>query len=391
MKIAMIGQKGLPATYGGVERHVHDLAVRLVKAGHSVTAYSRAWYNGGKTAPVQGVVIKLLPSLKTKHLDTITHTALASFHALTQNFDIIHYHGVGPALMAWIPRVFSPKTKIVVTFHSIDRHHQKWGLGAKLLLRLGEWAACRFAHTTIAVSKSLQNYCWNEYQCESVYIPNGTMLRRTDKTTKKYMAQFGLTANQYLVMVSRLIPHKGAHLLTEAFHRLKAHNGDNPFIKNLKLVIVGDGVYTDAYVQKLKTSAASCQDIVFTGFQSGPVLRELFANSFAAVHPSLSEGLPISVLEAMSFGKVVLLSDIVEHVEVIKDPRVLFAQNSVSDLERALGDLVTQPESLRAEISENNRRVVRQLYSWDVVVPQTIAVYEELLEKITLSSTAVVA
>lgn len=390
MKIAMIGQKGLPATYGGVERHVHDLAVRLVKTGHHITAYSRAWYNGGKTTPVQGVAITLLPSLKTKHLDTITHTALASFHALSQNFDIIHYHGVGPALMAWIPRVFSPKTKVLVTFHSIDRHHQKWGIVAKLLLRLGEWAACRFAHATITVSKNLQNYCWNEYKRNAIYIPNGTMTRHTEKITARHLAQFKLTPDQYLIMVARLIPNKGAHLLIEAFQHLKKRQPPDAKINQLKLVIVGGSVHTDKYVTRLKKASAGSSDIVFTGFQSGPILRELFGNAYAAVHPSLSEGLPISVLEAMSFGKAILVSDIAEHLELLKDARILFAQNSVRALEQTLFEFLNQPESVRKEIGEANRRTVRQSYSWDVVVPQTIAVYESLLEKIPLTSTAAV-
>lgn len=388
MRIAMIGQKGMPATYGGVERHVHDLAVRLVKAGHHVTAYSRAWYTGGHAGPVEGVSIALLPSIKSQSLDTITHTILASWQAARAKFDVIHYHGVGPSLMAWIPRLLSPHTKIVSTFHSIDRHQPKWGRFAKFMLRLGEWCACRLAHDTIVVSKSLQNYCLNEYNRITNYIPNGTALRRTDKISSAPLAQFGLQTNQYLVMVARLIPTKGAHLLIEAFEQLK-HT--SPAAKNLKLAIVGDTVNTDAYVARLKAQAAGNQDIVFTGFQSGTELRALYAHSFAVVHPSFSEGLPITVLEAMSYAKPVLVSDIVEHLEVVSDRRVLYAQNSVRDLTRCLKEFLELPASERETIGLLNRQMVRANFSWETLVPQTIAVYQNPVPDSTVARKEILA
>lgn len=374
MRIAMIGQKGLPATFGGVERHVHDLATRLVKAGHTVVAYGRPWYSKNQTYSVEGVHIKNISSLKTKHLDTATHTLLASLHASRQRFDIIHYHGVGPALMAWIPRLLSPQTKVVITFHSIDRHHQKWGLFAKFFLRLGEWSACKFAHETIAVSKSLQNYCFNEFGRDAHYIPNGTALQRLNTTSAESLTQFGVEPEQYLLTVSRLIPHKGTHLLIEAFLKLKAEKAID---SNLKLVIVGDSVHTADYVTRLKNQAASEPAIIFTGFQSGQPLQALFAHSLALVHPSLSEGLPITVLEAMSYARPVLLSDIIEHLEVVKDPRAFFAQNSVRALTDCLTEFLARPTAEKIAMGEGNRRLVRNQYSWNTIIPQTIAVYQK--------------
>ena len=134
MRIAMIGQKGMPAVNGGVERHVHELAVRLVKFGHLVTVYSRTWYVGDNYSKnIEGVKIKLLPTVHTKHFDTISHSLLATIDAIKNDFDVIHYHGVGPSLLAWIPRLFAPKIKVIATFHSIDRYHQKWNWFAKRL------------------------------------------------------------------------------------------------------------------------------------------------------------------------------------------------------------------------------------------------------------------
>ena len=156
MKIAMIGQKGMPATYGGVEKHVHDLAVCLIKAGHQVTVYSRRWYTRDVLDIVDGVKVTHLPTLHTKHFDTIIHTFISTLHALFQDYDVIHYHGVGPALLAWIPRLFSPKIKVVITFHSIDRYHQKWGAIARFFLRLGEWSACLHAGDLLWAAESVR-------------------------------------------------------------------------------------------------------------------------------------------------------------------------------------------------------------------------------------------
>lgn len=372
MNIAMIGQKGIPATHGGVERHVHDLSVGMSQKGHTVTVYSRSWYT--KLAPtqtVENVVIKLIPTIKTKHLDTISHTLFSSLHALFQGYDVIHYHGVGPALVSWIPRLFS-KAKIITTFHSIDRYHQKWGFFARLMLRFGEKAAVFFAHETITVSRSLEMYCLNEFDQETVCIPNGvnsTTLEPDNSVLKK----FGLKPNQYIVMVSRLVPHKGAHLLIDAFSSLKV--SESPEVKNLKLVIVGGSVYTNKYIEKLHEQASACNDIVFADFQTGPALEALYQNALVLVHPSLSEGLPITVLEAMNAKKPVLLSNIPEHLELVSEPACIFTQNNVSSLTYKLRDFLMLSPDQKNALGEKNLNVINAGYRWEKLVPQIEAVY----------------
>mgnify|MGYP000092701035 FL=1 len=172
MKIAFIGQKGIPTQQGGIEKHVEKLSVKLANLGFEVTVYSRPYYtkDDRKTYEYQGVKIINLPSIKTKNLDAISHTFLATFHALFQDYDIIHYHGVGPSLMSFIPRIFKPKTKIIATFHCIDRQHQKWGTFAKLMLSFGEWAACHFPHETIAISQILKKYCYYRFDLSLIHI-----------------------------------------------------------------------------------------------------------------------------------------------------------------------------------------------------------------------------
>ncbi|MDD2656844.1 MAG: glycosyltransferase family 4 protein [Patescibacteria group bacterium] len=376
MRIAMIGQKGIPAIYGGVERHVHDLAIHLAK-NHEVYVYSRKWYSNSQDKKFEGVNIIHTPTIHTKHLDAIINTFTSTIHALFQKYDIIHYHGVGPSLLSWIPRVFAPKTKVVTTFHSIDRYHQKWNFFAKVILRLGEKTACTFAHKTIAVSESIKQYCLNEFNKNITYIPNGVNEKTTEIFANK-LSQFHLQKNNYLVMVSRLVPHKGAHILIEAFQKLKSENKDNENIQKLKLAIVGGSAYTDTYIKKLHLQASSINDIIFTDFQTGESLEQLYVNSIALVHPSLNEGLPITVLQAMSYGVPTLVSKIPEHLEVIKNPEVLFQENNIEDLKNILYNFLQKTEEEKKQIGKENLEIIKKYYSWQVVVPEIEQLYKRI-------------
>lgn len=374
----MIGQKGIPAIYGGVERHVHDLAIHLAK-NHEVYVYSRKWYSNSQDQKFEGVNIIHTPTIHTKHLDAIINTFTSTIHALFQKYDIIHYHGVGPSLLSWLPRVFAPKTKVVTTFHSIDRYHQKWNFFAKLILRLGEKTACTFAHKTIAVSESIKQYCLNEFNKNVTYIPNGVNEKTTEIFENK-LNQFHLQKNNYLVMVSRLVPHKGAHILIEAFQKLKSENKDNENIQKLKLAIVGGSAYTDTYIKKLHLQASNVNDIVFTDFQSGKTLEELYANSLALIHPSLNEGLPITVLQAMSYEMPTLVSTISEHLELIKNPKMLFKENDAEALKKCLYEFLNLSEEERNKMGQENKQTIHKNYSWDVIVPQIEALYKKLIK-----------
>ncbi|NCN28489.1 MAG: glycosyltransferase family 4 protein [Candidatus Magasanikbacteria bacterium] len=375
MNIAMIGQKGMPAHYGGVERHVHDLSVGLVEAGHEVTAYSREWYTKSKETMVEGVHIENMLSIRTKHLDTITYSLIATIDAVGKHFDIIHYHGIGPSLVSWIPRIFSPKTRVITTFHSIDRYHKKWNIAARIALHIAEWTACRFAHETITVSQSLEQYCRNEYNKQTTYIPNGVNITIPSQETQK-LKKFGLKKNEYFVMISRLVPHKGAHLLIEAFQKVKQAHSEDPYIKRLKLAIVGGEVYTNDYVRLLHTQASPCNDIVFTDFQSGEALKQLYAHAAALIHPSLNEGLPITVLEAMGIGTPVLVSNILEHLELIHDPRAIFTENDVNAIASAIYAFIQLSKEEKSQMIEQNKQIITKQYSWNMLIPQIIAVYE---------------
>lgn len=374
MKIAMIGQKGMPAKEGGVERHVHELTLRLVKYGHEVIVYCRKWYTESQSNQFQGVHLVHVPTLHTKHLDTITHTLLSTIQAMRARVDVIHYHGVGPSLVSWIPRLFTPHIKIITTFHSMDRKHQKWGWFARFMLKVGEYTACKFAHTLVAVSPTIEQYARDVYDTKATYIPNGVPLSNK-KESLALPTIWNLKTKEYILMVSRLIPHKGVHYLIAAWKELKIEKP--AFLDGKKLVIVGDGYYTENYVKSLKDQAKNEPSIVFTGFQNRAALNALYANALLQVHPSDNEGLPLCVLEGMSFGLPLLLSNIPEHRDLVLDSDALFQYGVVSDLKEKLAKMLSLSAIALENKGNENRRTIEKEYDWEKIIPNVAALYEE--------------
>jgi glycosyltransferase involved in cell wall biosynthesis len=373
MKIAMIGQKGIPARSGGIERHVEELSAELVKRGHEVLVFCRPWY----VSPIldhRGVRCIASLGLHTKHFDAITHTLSSIFLAARENVDVFHFHGVGPALLSWLPKLLRPRAKVIVTFHCIDRHHQKWNAFARLSLWLGEWMACHVPDATIAVSKTLSAYCHLTFDIDPIYIPNGTHIPSVTPHAD-ILKTFALEPGRYLLMCSRLVRHKGAHTLIAAWKRLKALHPD--LTKEMKLVIVGAGAFTDDYVEELQRLASGETTIVLTGLQTGESLEQLFAGAYAVVHPSVSEGLPIAVLEAMGYGKCVLAADIPENMELIESAGMPFAAGDVEDLVRQMALLISYPELVQA-VGREAREFVARHYDWEDIAEQTSYLYEAM-------------
>lgn len=375
MKIVMLGSKGIPSRFGGVETHVAELATRLVRLGHEVVAYVRPWYVGkhGGTR-FNGIRLVRTPSIPTKHTDAASHTLISTLHALVfERPDVYHFHGVGPALFAFLPRMFAPRAKTVVTFHCVDRKHAKWGTFARFMLWLGEKCALIFPHETIVVSKTLEEYTKTAWHGNATYIPNGITPRRAS-LDPVLLDPFGLQPYRYVLMVSRLVEHKGAHTLAAAWQ--KARDLDPVLMKDMKLAIVGDSAFTDEYVARLRAQVAADPSIVMTGYQSGESLETLFMGAAFAVHPSQSEGLPIAVLEAMSYGKAVIGSDIPENMELLSESGIAFSVGDTNALAHAILDLVRNPLHATA-LGRVAREVVETEYRWDDIAKKTIALYEE--------------
>ncbi len=376
MKIAMIGSKGIPAASGGVERHVEELSTELVKLGHDVLVYSRAWYTGVNKPRFshRGVTCVSVPSLRTKHFDSITHTFASIVAAAREGVDVFHIHGVGPALLSWLPKLLLPSAKVVVTFHCIDRHHEKWGWIARFMLRTGEWAAVRFPDATIAVAKSLQDYLRLTYATHTMHVPNGTRMPEGEGDATK-LSKFGLEKGKYLMFCARLVRHKGAHVLVEAWKLLCKERPD--LTDGMKLAIVGGSAFTDGYVRELTELAKGDESIVLTGAQHGEDLHALFSHAYAFAHPSSSEGLPISVLEAMSYGKCVVAADIPESREVVEGHGLTFKVGNVEDLARKLAMVIESPD-LAASVGYDARDFVARQYDWDNIAETTSYLYEAL-------------
>lgn len=372
MKIAMIGQKGFPALSGGIEKHVQELSERLKNQNHEVIVFCRGWYS--KENVYKGKIKQIfVPTVHTKHLDAIIHTFLSIFVAAWMKVDVFHIHGVGPALLAWLPKLLRPSAKVVVTFHSIDRLQQKWGLFARTMLRLGEMAACRFPDKTIVVSKTLLEYTRENYDADPVYIPNGVNIPES-KNTIELIKQFDLENNKYFIMVSRLVEHKGQKTLISAWK--KARVAESKLLNDMKLVIVGGGSFTDSYVKELKKTTCNDDSIILTGEQTGENLHALFSHAYAAIHPSRLEGLPIVILEAMSYGKCVLASDISEHMEIIRDNGLSFKVDDIDELTKNIIMMAETPE-LANHVGNESAIFVKNNFSWDEIVDRTEMLYRQ--------------
>jgi glycosyltransferase involved in cell wall biosynthesis len=367
MKIYFIGQKGIPSKFGGVEKHVEDLSTRLVKAGHEVFVYTRANYTDRKLKKYRGVNLISLPTLSTKHLDAITHTFRACLDLVRRDVDIIHFHSIGPSSLIWLAKLLKPGVPIVFTFHTKCYEHKKWGFLAKMYLKFSEATACRLADRIITISPSLTEYTKSKYDITSVYIPNGVTLPKVIKANK--IKQWGLKKDNYILTVTRLVGHKGVQYLIDAYKKIKT---------NKKLVIVGDGAYTDNYVKELKASAKGNKNIIFTGNQVGDELAELFSNAYLFVQPSESEGLSIALLEAMSYKKCVLVSDIKENTDVTKNCGFSFKTKNVKSLQMKLIYLLKHPAlvnkyGLLAKVEVNKN------YNWSKLVIATAKIYRQTL------------
>jgi glycosyltransferase involved in cell wall biosynthesis len=372
MIIAYIGQKGIPVKFGGIEKHVEELATGLAQNGHKVFVYVRPYYTPKALKIYHGVNLIHLPSIKTKHLDAISHTFFATIHALFYHYDIIHYHGVGPALLSFIPRILKPKCRVIVTFHCLDREHAKWGWLARKVLTLGEKAACYFPHETIVVSQSLKEYCLINLKKEAVYIPNGVglPLKPKEPATLAFLNKKNLEPRKYFIIVSRLIPHKKIEEALNAFAAL--------FLKDYKLVIVGDGFFTENYVASLKRLAKQFHNIVFLGNRQCEELAALYSQALAYLAPSGKEGLSFGLLEALSYGLPAIVKDIPENRGFIKDKIVESYQTPIQ-LEEKMRRLIKQaPAYLNQAALRQN--YIAQNFSSDQVIRATEELYYRLFE-----------
>jgi glycosyltransferase involved in cell wall biosynthesis len=363
LRVAFIGGRGLVSKYSGIESYYEQVGTELTRMGHEVTVYCRTYF----TPPIteyQGIRVRRLPTIRSKHLETFAHTFLSTMHAMFSGYDVVHYHCLGPALFSFLPRLTGKKT--VVTVQGLDWQRRKWGRIASRVLRWGEAAAVALPDATMVVSQTLQRYYWGQYGRPTIYIPNGASLRT--KRTPKRLAEWGLTAQNYVLYLGRFSPEKNCHLLIEAFKDIPT---------GMKLVLAGGSSHSDEYVDRLRRHESA--QIHLLPWVSGEDLDELLSNAAVFVLPSDLEGLSLALLDAMAAGVCVLTSDIPENRELVADVGFTFRGGDRLDLTRQLGSLICNPE-LRQQLAAKAEEQIHEHYLWPDVARSIANTYYKVLQ-----------
>jgi len=367
MKIYITGTRGIPDIPGGVEKHCQELYPLIAAKGHEVFLATRGCYVQNKSAEWQSVHLIHLYCPKSKSLEAIVHTFLAVLHARWLGVDVIHIHAVGPGLMVPLARLLG--LRVVVTNHGPDYDRQKWGVAAKQMLRLGEYLGGRFANEVIVISKVIADIVKRRCHRETHLIYNGVPLPQPGADTDQ-LEQFGLQIGvQYILAVARFVPEKGLHDLVKA---MEGVSGD------VHLVIAGDADHETEYSRSLRELARGDDRIILTGYVTGEPLHQLYSHASLFVLPSYHEGLPIVLLEAMSYGLSVLVSDIPANKEVTLEPERYFAVGDVEELQEKLNQYIGNTLSQNEQQGFSDR--VARHYNWEEIAGQILSVYQAALE-----------
>lgn len=371
MRIAMIGQRGLPATFGGVERHVEEFSARLAARGHEVVVFCRPGYSPKELHEYRGITLEHNWTLPTMHLEAFLHSMTSSVATVGRGFDVVHFHALGPGLFTPIPRALT-RAGVVQTIHGLDDRRAKWGRRTQQVLRAGGWLSAHVPHEVVVVSHSLQDHYEQVHHRPVTYIPNGAP-NATPQPLSTVDHELGLQRHGYVLFVGRLVPEKDPTTLIRAFRDVDTQH---------RLVIVGGNSFTEDYTTEVEQLAAGDPRVVLAGYRYADQLAELLTNAAVFVQPSLLEGLPITLLEAAAYQLPVLASDIEPHVEVIGVPapgRQLFRAGDIGDLTATLQKMLDQPSltepgaaSLHADVAER--------YNWDSATDELEAVYARATE-----------
>ena len=369
MRIAMIGHKRYGSREGGVEVVVTELARRMAALGHEVTCYDRSGADvmtgdaaEGREHMVDGVRVVPVKTIDKKGLAALSSSYFATKAAIKDRPDLIHYHAEGPCVP--LPLAKRAGIRTVATIHGLDWQRAKWGKLASTYIKMGERAAATKADGLVVLSKSAQSYFHDVYGRTATFIPNGIEPKRP-RSANQIKEKWGLDEGSYLLYLGRLVPEKRPELLIDAFKKLDT---------NKRLVIAGGGSDTSEYEASLRAAAQGDNRIVFTGFVNGEPLAELYSNCYAYVLPSDVEGMPMSLLEAMAYGRCCVTSDIPECADVLAGNGVTFVKGSADSLRAALQGLLADAGRAGA-LGTAAKAHVEKTYNWDSVVERTLEIY----------------
>lgn len=372
LSVAFLGQKNLDRS-GGIEVVVTELATRMVVLGHDVTCYNRRGHHvSGKEfddinlqsmKEYRGVKIRTVPTIQAKGLAAMSSSVFASIRSAFGKYDVVHFHAEGPCAMLWLPKLLGKRC--VATIHGIDWSREKWRGGfASKYIKFGEKVAVKYADEIIVLSKGVQDYFRETYGRETKFIPNGVN-HPTIRSAKLIHEKYGLDKDSYVLFLGRLVPEKGLRYLVKAFKDVKTDK---------KLVIAGGASDTDSFMNELKELASDDVRILFTGFVQGEMLDELYSNAYIYTLPSDLEGMPLSLLEAMSYGNCCLTSDISECAEVVEDKALTFEKSNVNALREKMQRLCDD-EKLVQRFKNEAANFICEKYNWDDVVQRTLKLY----------------
>lgn len=389
MKIIMIGHKRIPSREGGVEIVVEQLACRMAERGHHVTVYNRKGHNVAgiehdgfcfqKEFEYHGVRVKTVFTLMNRSLNAIVYSFLATVKACMTKADVIHFHAEGPCSMIPIAKFF--RKKCVATIHGLDWQRAKWGGFATRFLLFGEKMAAKKADEIIVLSNSVQEYFMRTYNRETILIPNGI-----DKPERiepsEILKRYKLNKEGYILFLARLVPEKGLHTLLKAYK--ESH-------LEIPLVIAGGGSQASDYEKEIQqlteiiNQDEKCRiegrKVILTGFVQGNLLKELYSNALLYVLPSEIEGMPLSLLEAMSYGNLCLTSNIEENIAVTGQYGFSFENKNDISLRMEMEKLVSEVKKLRTTkhfSRETIQQYILNQYRWDDVVDKTLKIYENI-------------
>ena len=367
----MLGHKRIPSREGGIEIVVEELSTRMVNLGYDVTCYNRSGHHiSGKQFDTRslkeykGIKLKNVLTINAKGLAAMTSSFFGAIAIAFSKCDVVHFHAEGPCAMLWIPKLFGKRC--IATIHGLDHQRAKWGKFASSYIMLGEKCAVKYADEIIVLSNGVQQYFKDTYSRNTIFIPNGVnkpQIKQADLIQNRYE----LKKDSYILYLGRIVPEKGLRYLIQAFKQVETDK---------KLVIAGGSSDTDEFMLELKSMAQDDERIIFTGFVQGQTLEELYSNAYIYTLPSDLEGMPLSLLEAMSYGNCCVVSNISECTEVVQDKAVVFEKSSVLDLKDKLQNLCNDVDLTNA-YKENASEYICNKYNWNDVVKRTLELYQQ--------------
>ena len=361
MRIAILGTRGVPASYGGFETFAEQLSTRLVTRGHDVTVYCRSHYVSPRQLEYKGVRLKVLPTIRHKYLDTVVHTFISALHAAARRYDAALICNAANAAFAPVLRLTG--TPVAINVDGLEHKRKKWNWLGRTYYKLSERLAVRLPNVTVTDARVIQDYYLSRYGAESTMIAYGAEVeRRPDRAAVR---QWNVEPNRYVLYVSRLEPENNAQLVIEAFKRVRTP---------LKLLIVGDAPYAHEYISELRARARDDWRIVFTGFVFGDAYRALQQNAYCYIHATEVGGTHPALLEAMGYGNCVLTLATPENVEATGEAAIHYAD--ADDLAEKLQRVLRDGAAVNAYRQRAQARIKRY-YDWDYVVD----LYENLFAR----------